>query len=100
MGKEDLNQILIDTLNSNGFADLLAQQIAMSFGEKLMDDFGNKVTEKMGKYIEKAMQDYIEDYGVKEDMEWRVKQAFQGIDKIELLKILNPTPTNKESNKE
>lgn len=99
----DLNQILIDTLHSSGFADLLAMQIAQSYGERLRDDFGNEVTEKLAKHVEKTIADYIEDYAVQQDIERRVKRAFEGIDKAELLRIIQgetkstpTTPAEKE----
>jgi len=88
----DLEQILIDTLKTNGFADILAHNIAAQYGEKLMDDFGNKITEALGKYVEATIKTYVEDYGTQERIKSNVQEMFRRIGKTELMDLIREKP--------
>lgn len=85
---EDFEKILVDTLKSNGFADILAHNIAAQYGEKLMDDFGNKVTEGLGKYVETTVKQYVDDYSTQDRIKSNIQEMFRRIGKEELLKII------------
>lgn len=85
---DDLDKILRDTLLSNGFTEILAHQIAMQFGEKLMDEFGNAVTKKLGDYVEKTVKEYVNDYALDANIKQRVATVFRNIDRVELLEAL------------
>lgn len=88
MKEIDFNELLRNSLASNGFVEILAHQIAMQYGEKLMDDFGNQITESLGKYVEKTIKDYMEDYGVRDRIKQRVNETYRSISKEELLDAL------------
>jgi hypothetical protein len=90
MSKEDktLEGLLTDTLKSNGFADILAHNIAMQFGEKLMDDFGNQITEKLDKYVESTVEQYVKDYSTQERIRSNIQEMFRRIGKDELIGMI------------
>ena len=88
----DLEQILIDTLKTNGFADLVAHNIAGQYSEKLMDEFGNKITESLGKYVEATVKSYVEDYGTQERIRSNVQEMFRRIGKEQLINLIREKP--------
>jgi len=85
---QTIEDILFHTLKTNGFADLVAHNIAAQYGEKLMDDFGNQITEALGKYVEKTVEQYVEDYSTTDRIKSRVRSAYNSIDKAELIDII------------
>lgn len=83
-----LEDLLIDTLKTNGFADILAHNIAAQYGEKLMDEFGNQITKALGNYVEKTIEQYVKDWELDSNIKRRVGAVFRSIDKVELLQAL------------
>jgi hypothetical protein len=88
MKDKTLEDLLIDTIKSNGFADILAHNIALQYGEKLMDDFGNEITQKLGLYTERVVKQYVEDYGTEDTIRRNIQEIFRRIGKEELLNMI------------
>jgi Ni,Fe-hydrogenase I small subunit len=88
MSDTTLDTILVDTLKTNGFADILAHNIAAQYGEKLMDEFGNQITKALGNYVEKTVEQYVKDWELDSNIKRRVGAVFRTIDKVELLEAL------------
>ena len=84
----ELDIILIDTLKSNGFADILAHQIALQYGERLMDEFGNQITQALNKYVKSTVEKYTEDYGTEQTIRNNIQEIFRRIGKEELFNMI------------
>lgn len=92
MKDNPLEQVLVDTLKSNGFADILAHNIALQYGERLMDEFGNQITEGLGKYVERTVKQYVEDYSTEERIRSNLQEMFRRIGKDQLIDMIREKP--------
>ncbi len=88
MTKINLEQLVIEHLQSAPFAGTLAEYISSHFGDDLMNEFTTLINTEMDRRVKALVAEYIEVYMTEEHIQSRVKTALQSITKAELLEKL------------
>ena len=84
----DLEALAIEHLQSEHFANYLAECISTLYRDKVMDEFHNEVADAISKKVKETVDEYIKDFEVTADIQRIVDRAVQSITKKELLEKL------------
>ena len=81
----DLEALAIEHLQSDHFANYLAECISTLYNQKLMDEFHNQVADEIAKKVKESVEMYVKDFEIEGDIKRIVDRAVHDITKKEIL---------------